>query len=294
MKILLTRSKKDNDTVRRELLDKLPYGTTQIYSMNLLKFLDVDFDFSKIANYRNIIVTSKYAASIIAGNWKGFSKAQAEINPNKNITINFWIVGKLSAKILQDKISAENIDFRENQMLESQGLESQELKSQGLLQQPERFKIAKIANSAMELIEALNEYNPDSLQATTQNSISEDEPRSYAYLSGNIITMDMPSFVDRYEIYNSSYKKSLNLEEIAILKQGIDLIAVYSENCAKTLIHLLKSSNLTKYVENVAVITISSKVARALESMFTNIVIAADPSIVTEEILKICQKKITK
>ena len=203
MKILLTRSKNANESLRRELIDKLPQNSAQIHSINLVELSDVDFDFSKLTAYRNIIVTSKHVASRIVDNLDKLG------NWDQRPASNFWIVGKLSAKILQEQIDIINSSFKIS-----------------------HFKIEYVANSARELVETLG------------------SKESYAYLAGNVITMEMPGFVDKYEIYSSSYKSSFYTEEIHVLKNNIDLIAVYSENCAKTLTKLLDSSDLTKYVEN--------------------------------------------
>lgn len=91
------------------------------------------------------------------------------------------------------------------------------------------------------------------------------------YLSGNNITLEMPSNVRRIIVYNTSYKESFSNFEIQRLSQGVDYILLYSENCAKTLLQLLLENGLLKYLENSTIVAISSKVAKVVEGYFKKI-----------------------
>lgn len=91
------------------------------------------------------------------------------------------------------------------------------------------------------------------------------------YLSGNNITVEMPSNIKRVVFYETDYKKSLSQLEIQRIKLGIGYILLYSENCAKTLLQLLLENNLLKYLGSTTIVTISSKVGRIVEGYFKNI-----------------------
>ena len=91
------------------------------------------------------------------------------------------------------------------------------------------------------------------------------------YLSGNNITVEMPSNIKRVVFYKTDYKKSLSQLEIQRIKLGIDYILLYSENCAKTLLQLLLKNDLLKCLKNTTIVAISSKVGRVVEDYFKNI-----------------------
>jgi uroporphyrinogen-III synthase len=92
------------------------------------------------------------------------------------------------------------------------------------------------------------------------------------YLSSNIISVEMPSNIKKTIVYKIKYKNYLSDSEIQILKNGIDYILLYSENCAKTLIKLIVGNDLLKYIENSVIIAISSKVEKIVKNHFKQIV----------------------
>ncbi len=92
------------------------------------------------------------------------------------------------------------------------------------------------------------------------------------YLSGNIISVEMPTNIKKIIIYKILYKDYLSNSEIKILKKGLDYILLYSENCAKTLINLMIKNDLLKYIENAVIIAISFKVEKVVRGYFKEIV----------------------
>lgn len=110
---------------------------------------------------------------------------------------------------------------------------------------------------------------PDAI--TLKKELQKNTYIKAIYLSGNNITLEMPSDVKRIVVYNTSYKKSFSHFEIQRLSQGVDYILLYSENCAKTLLQLLLENGLLKYLENSTIVAISSKVAKVVEGYFRNI-----------------------
>ena len=92
------------------------------------------------------------------------------------------------------------------------------------------------------------------------------------YLSSNIVSVDMPLAIKKTVVYKINYKDYLSNIEIQILKNGLDYILLYSENCAKTLIKLIVENDLLKYIENSVIIAISSKVEKVVRDYFKQIV----------------------
>lgn len=123
------------------------------------------------------------------------------------------------------------------------------------------YNIKYVAGSAAELKEAL----PKSIY-----------PKAI-YLKGNFITIDMPPEVETLEVYKVRYKDSVSEKEISMLKNGVDFILLYSENCAKTLVKLIVGNDLLKYVENSVIIAISSKVEAVVKEYFKRTNVAARP-----------------
>ena len=116
------------------------------------------------------------------------------------------------------------------------------------------YKIKYVAENSLELL----------------RQIPENIYSNAVYLSGNIITTEMPSAIHRKIIYNVIYREILTGQMINEIKNGIDFILLYSENCAKTLIKLLQQNNLVKNLENSIVIGISSKVIKIISNYFKN------------------------
>lgn len=104
------------------------------------------------------------------------------------------------------------------------------------------------------------------------------------YLSGDIISKEMPDGIRREIVYKVTYLSSLDKEIITKIKEGVNYLTVYSKNCAKTLLNLLVENNLLKYLENTKVIAISSSVGNILEPHFKNIIVTDDVTLTLRSI----------
>jgi uroporphyrinogen-III synthase len=104
-----------------------------------------------------------------------------------------------------------------------------------------------------------------------KKQLFKDKNLKAIYLSGNNITVKMPSNIKRIIFYNTYYKEFLLKSEIQAIKKGIDYILLYSENCAKTLLQLLLENDLVEYLENTTIVAISFKVARVMEGYCSKI-----------------------
>lgn len=216
-KILLTRNISENKLLRGNLQG---YGF-EFYELPLLEQVPSDFDFALCQKYQHLIITSKYAATLI---------------PKSQFDQSVWVVGSKSAKLLEGK----------------------------------NYHVSFIARDVNELYSEL-----------VNNKI-----QSYAYLSGNVITKEMPDFVDRFIIYDTMYKQSLTSCEIDIIKLPPDIIPVFSSNCAKTLVNLLETNKLTNFLERTLFIAISSKVRDVLLKSFSNVKTADKIEEIEEKIIQ--------
>lgn len=96
------------------------------------------------------------------------------------------------------------------------------------------------------------------------------------YLSGDIISKELPDGIRREVVYKVAYLNNLDKEVIIQIKEGVNYLTAYSKNCAKTLLNLLVENNLLKYLENTKVIAISSSVGNILNPHFKNIIVTDD------------------
>ncbi len=109
-----------------------------------------------------------------------------------------------------------------------------------------------------------------------KKQLPEKLPKTTLYISGDHITVNMPSEITRKILYKTEYLESLSEKEVIRYKEGIDYIVLYSENCAKTLLKLLVENNLVNYLENTAIVAISSKVGKVFRQVFKNVVVCHD------------------
>ncbi len=104
------------------------------------------------------------------------------------------------------------------------------------------------------------------------------------YFSGNIITIEMPSPIDKIIVYEIKYKEKLTENDINILTKGVEYVLLYSENCAKTLLTLIIKKNLLKSLEHATFIVISSKVAAVMSEYFKNVIICNGASEILDKL----------
>jgi uroporphyrinogen-III synthase len=110
-----------------------------------------------------------------------------------------------------------------------------------------------------------------------KNALPKNIDNKIIYLSGNIITTEMPNNITRKILYNVRYSDFLPTEIQAELKIGIDFILLYSKNSAKTLIKLVLENDLFKYLNNTIVISISPRLQQIVRPYFTKNISAGAP-----------------
>ena len=109
------------------------------------------------------------------------------------------------------------------------------------------------------------------MQLVPQNERAEFFQKSI-YISGNIITQELPQYITRYVVYDTVYTDFLNPEAVQAIQNGmIHYYMVYSKNCAMNLINLLKKHNMLPYIDSSVVIAIGEKVASLFEGMAQNV-----------------------
>ena len=132
-----------------------------------------------------------------------------------------------------------------------------------LLQTNQFIEITGIAKNVEELLGVM--------QLVPQNERAEFFQKSI-YISGNIITQELPQYITRYVVYDTVYTDFLNPEAVQAIQNGmIHYYMVYSKNCAMNLINLLKKHNMLPYIDSSVVIAIGEKVASLFEGMAQNV-----------------------
>jgi uroporphyrinogen-III synthase len=94
--LLLTRSLEDNYSIIKELKQKAIYFN--YISSPLVEYEDLGLDDNILANYSNVIITSKYAAKILASWYIDEQYSDSYVNKK-----NIWLVGKSSKLLLSSK-----------------------------------------------------------------------------------------------------------------------------------------------------------------------------------------------
>ncbi|MFK8040293.1 MAG: uroporphyrinogen-III synthase [Rickettsiaceae bacterium] len=219
--ILLTRSSNENQALIEEL--KRWRFNCNTFSLPLISYNDLKFDcISIIANYQNLIITSKHAAKIL-------SSALLDLCDNYTNSIDVWVVGVESANILS-AVSIINVRY-----------------------------IAQNVN-------ALLQHLPLQLYG---NSI---------YLSGDIITKELPNMIHRKIIYKIIYLQELSAEQNDFLINiRMNCILLFSQNTAKSLNRIVQIYNLTQ-LKTTSVIAISEKVANIAKREFDDVICSHEPS----------------
>lgn len=99
-----------------------------------------------------------------------------------------------------------------------------------------------------------------------------------AYLSGDIVTTEMPKFVDRYILYSTQYAYDLSLDlQQKIRDMKIGAIMLYSKNSAQLFIDLCRKANLLDSITNIVPIALSYKVSLVLQGYFNKILFCSRP-----------------
>lgn len=113
--------------------------------------------------------------------------------------------------------------------------------------------------------------------------IPEDEASDFfnqtIYLSGDIITKELPSYIKKQVVYKVSYLEEVEpllLEKIKA--EPIKYTLVYSKNCGINLIRLINKHNLLPYVKDSALIAISKEVSDLFNNFFLQRMHSSEPT----------------
>jgi len=140
--------------------------------------------------------------------------------------------------------------------------------SASILQQNKNITITGLARNLKHLMEAIS---------LVQESEAEEFFADTVYLSGNIITQELPHRIKCDIIYETHYIKTLPKEVIeALQRDAINYIMVFSKNSATNLLQLLKQYDLLEYVKHSTVIGISHEVATLFSDICKKILYSED------------------
>lgn len=233
-KILLTRSEEENELAAREL-SQLGFSP---YFAPMLSYKNSPYDSSTILQH--IIITSKHAAKVVAS-WHLQPESPEDLT------------GVGNGEGDKDK-------DREGKLIEA-WVVGQE--SATILQTNPCIKITGVAKNLKNLTNIISMIP------------QEEAPEFFAktvYLSGNIVTHDLPEYIKRDIIYEVSYVEEIPENTVAAIKNGeIRYIMAFSKNSAINLIRLFRLYKLLPYVHHSAVIGISPEVARLFDGICSKV-----------------------
>jgi uroporphyrinogen-III synthase len=115
--------------------------------------------------------------------------------------------------------------------------------------------------------------------------------KNAVYLSSDHITVDMPAECVRSILYKVTYRNFISNHAVMRYREGVDCILLYSENCAKTLMNLIKENYLKNYLANSTYIVISSKVERVVKRYFDKVVVCNNADAMLEYLKQENDKK---
>jgi uroporphyrinogen-III synthase len=124
-------------------------------------------------------------------------------------------------------------------------------------------------------IKSINHFsNVHKLLASLPNYIND----KFVYLRGNITKAQMPSFVDNYVIYNTSYTPEMNLQlKQKIINLEIQIIMLYSENSSKTFLSLCAQNKILNYINKLTVIALSKNIQKVVRPYVQKILYCKEP-----------------
>jgi uroporphyrinogen-III synthase len=190
--VILTRSLRENTRLAKILKEN---GIESI-SCPQITLKEQDIDLSKLT-YSNIIITSKFAAEIVAQKLSSPVKA--------------YVVGEESALILSTNPA---------------------------------ITVKKVYSKVSELEQGL------------RDKLARDD---FTYLSGNYVTKELPC--QRLIIYNTTYTNYISHEAIKLIKAGkIKAVLIYSKRTAISFKETIICNNLTSYMVNIQLITLSKQI----------------------------------
>ncbi|ADE30005.1 palindromic element RPE1 domain-containing protein [Rickettsia prowazekii] len=246
--VLLTRNIQENNETIQEI-NKYNLDLRYIHC-SLIKYKTLDFNINILNNYSNIIITSKYAAHILA---------------DYNLKQDIWVVGNKTKQLLGKKViyTANNIadliqhfptDLYKHTIYLSSNEITQDLPN-------------KIARHIIYNVEYLNEL-PISIIQEFENIRYFSKPAYRNAFKANTIR----ATTAYKKVFNDPSLGSTYPLEVPLGKMSIDFILLYSQNSAKTLVRLLLQNNLLQYLQDSLVIAISLKVANIVRPFIKNVV----------------------
>ena len=246
-RILLTRSEEENKKIAKELT------AFEVVSCPMLFYRKLDVDWQEFKDFSHLIITSKYAAKLVADNYL--------------FKVTAYVVGEESAKLLEQNpnVTLERV-FKNIGELFAPHPQGSEANSQDLMIVVEEVCIhpssrafaSKSVGAPGDKLSPLNKTLtlPHKVPMVGAMHLSQDYGRTL-YLSGNHITQEIEG-VTRKEIYHTEYADSLDPN---LFKDPIDYVLIYSQNSANNLIKLLQDYNLLQKIKNSVTIALSEKLA---------------------------------
>ncbi|KHO03687.1 RPE1 domain protein [Rickettsia felis str. Pedreira] len=254
--VLLTRNIEENNETIKEI-SKYNLDLRYIHCP-LIKYETLDFNIDILDNYSNIIITSKYAANILAG---------------YNLKQDIWVVGSKSKRLLGKKViyTAKNVEdlikhFPPDLYEQTIYLSSNEIT---------KDLPNKIARHIIYNVEYLNELPVSIIKEFKSNIRHLSKPAYREKVKGDTEVLATAAYIEVREDAStgSTYKLPL---EAKFRKMSIDFILLYSQNSAKTFLRLLLQNNLLEYLQDSLVVAISLKVANIVRPFIKNVVYCDD------------------
>lgn len=243
-KVLLTRSAEENTIAAKELII---LGCASCFAP-MLTYKNLPYDFTKLPQH--VIITSKYGAKVLTDNLTSLG-----LDPR--------VSGDLR-EIPEETLGSSP---RERRPIEV-WVVGQE--SASILQANPCIKITGVAKDLKGLTDIISMIPEDEAPEFFANTV---------YLSGNIVTHDLPEYIKRDIIYEASYAREIPSNTVASIKNGeVGYIMAFSKNSAANLIKLLRSYKLLPYVHDSAVIGISQEVAALFDGICSRVLHSRSPN----------------
>lgn len=149
--------------------------------------------------------------------------------------------------------------------------------SANILSQNPNITVTGIAKNVKELLSIIHMIPEEEATLFFESSI---------YLSGDIITQELPNFIKRLVIYKVLYTDKVSKHQLdSISNEKIKYILVYSKNCAINLVRLIEKYELFPYFKHSTVVAISEEVSSVFASINIKAIYSTEP--VFENMLKL-------
>ena len=236
----------------------------------MLSYEKLQYDFGQFENYKNIIITSKFAAKMVSEDYP--------------YEVNAFVVGEESAEILKrnGKINVQGVYDNVEELIENRVV----IPAKALVASRDLMRSrVKPGMTTLGLgMTIKKELGP---RFRGDDGWSDDD-NTFLYLSGNHISQEIP-FAHRHIIYNTHYSKELPSEVVKIMEQSrADFIMLYSKNSASNFIDLVKRYKSLQNLQNSVVIAISEEVADIVKAYVQDVFFPKKPD--ADEMILILKK----